>query len=242
MNQTLVKWSVYAATLSASLLAISAPVMAASLNVNSVTGTWDNVVGGSSLTGVGTNEFRWGEPLDGVNKSGLQFVGSAPPTFSVNTGSNFVLGALTHFNFEVFAPFPTGVDLNVNLNVSGVAQSFKYAFTINETPNGVSPVSACSAFQQSTVACDDRITFGTGVSSSSFMIDGEEYTLQLVGFSSTNDGSTPVSEFITRENQSNRAFLVGRITTPPPRQAVPEPAMLLGLSMLGVYLKTRVRK
>jgi hypothetical protein len=214
---------------------------AGSLTVNSVQGTWGNVEGaGSTLVGNGTNEIRWGDPATQAGKSGLRFDGAFPPVADVNLDENFVLGTLTHFNFPVYAPAATAADLTIALDLAGTIEAFDFGFTIDETPN---TSGACPAFQQSGVPCDDKITFNSDFSSSTFLVGSKEYTLQLIGFSSTNDGSNPVSQFITQENLANNAFLVGRLTSPPDVESTPEPGTILGLMAVigaGVGFKRRL--
>ena len=69
------------------------PAVAASLTLNSVTGNWTNPIGGgSTVTGVGTNDIRWGSPILGGPKSAFKFESAAPPSVTFETGTNFVLG------------------------------------------------------------------------------------------------------------------------------------------------------
>lgn len=231
--------------LTAATLIPGVSVSAATLTATSITGSWNNVVltdgsldGGGTLTGVGTNEIRWGIPVDNINKSGFNFTASPTPLL-INTEVDFTLGEFTHLNFPVFPPSVTAADLNVNLDFGGTVQSFAYTFTNEETTN-TTATADCPAFQESLVPCDDRITFGTGFTSSTFLIGTQEYTLQLVGFVESG-GTSLLSEFVTQENAANRAVLVGRITTPPPVETVPEPVAIAALSVVGAYLITRRR-
>ncbi|NJN88095.1 MAG: PEP-CTERM sorting domain-containing protein [Leptolyngbyaceae cyanobacterium SL_7_1] len=230
-----------ASILTAVTLIPGVAALAATLTATSITGSWNNVVltdgsvdGGGTLTGVGTDQIRWGT-TEG-DKSGFDFTASSTP-LAIDTEIDFSLGEFTHFNFPVFPPSVTSADLNVSLDFGGTVQAFTYTFTNEETTN---TIGGCPAFQQSTTACDDRITFGTGFTSSSFLIGTQEYTLQLVGF--VESGSTSVvSEFITEENAANRAALVGRLTTPPPVETVPEPMAIAALSVVGTFLIVRRR-
>lgn len=229
---------VSAATLSL-LLANAIPAVAASLTLNSVTGSWTNPIGGTSINGLGTDEIRWGTPaLFGSEQSGFKFDSAAPPSVIIETETNFLLGTFTHFNFPTtLGTFPNAVDLDVSLDIGSI-QNFKYTFNIDETPNG--PFVTCPSFQVSNTPCDDRITFGSGFTDQTFSIDGEEFTLQLAGFSSTANSLNPISSLVTEENRASTAFLFGRITTPinpGPGTPVstPEPGALIGFSLLGLY-------
>jgi hypothetical protein len=217
--------------------------VSATLTATSITGSWNNVVltdgsidGGGTLVGVGTNEIRWGDPVTETPQSGFLFT-SSPTPLAIDTEVNFGLGEFTHFNFPVFPPSVVSANLDVNLDFGGTVQAFTYTFTNEETTN---TAGGCPAFQQSAVPCDDRITFGTGFTSSTFLIGTQEYTLQLVGFVESG-GTSVVSEFITEENTANRAVLVGRITTPPPVETVPEPTAIAALSIVGTFLIARRR-
>jgi len=234
---------VSAATLSL-FLGNAIPAVAASITLNSATGAWTNPVGGTS-SGVGTNEIRWGVPL-GVQQSGFRFDSATPPSVNVETESNFLLGTLTHFNFVTsLGTAINGANLDVSLDIGSI-QNFQYTFNLDETPNGFS-LSSCSSFQITNTPCDDRITFGSGFTDQTFFIDGEEFTLQLAGFSSTADNLNPISSLVTEENRASTAFLFGRITTPVnpgPGTPVttPEPGALIGFSMLGLYFFNRRAK
>ncbi|MEA5580358.1 THxN family PEP-CTERM protein [Nodularia harveyana UHCC-0300] len=225
---------VSAATLSL-FLGNAIPAVAADITLNSVTGSWTNPIGGTSLNGLDTNEIRWGTPAAG-EQSGFRFDSAVPSSVSISTETNFLLGTLTHFNFPTFSgTFIDAVDLDVSLDI-GSTQNFKYTFNIDETSNGLF-VSSCPSFQISNTPCDDRITFGSGFTDQTFSIDGEEFTLQLAGFSSTADGLNPISSLVTEENRASTAFLVGRITTPVIERpaSTPEPGALIGFSLLGLY-------
>ena len=52
---------------------------AVSVNIDSVTGAWVNPIGGTTVTGVDSNQIRWGNPATANGKSGFDFDGIAPP-------------------------------------------------------------------------------------------------------------------------------------------------------------------
>ena len=124
----------------------------------SVTGVWTSVNGGRYITGVNTNEVRWGEST-GFGKSGLRFDGSGLQSF--NTGDTFYLGALTHFNFPI-TDAADGATLKITLEFEkpGVSPNpeFSFYFHINETTNTFG-LRDCPSFQESNTPCDDKITF-----------------------------------------------------------------------------------
>lgn len=86
------------------LLMSGTSAFAASIDVTSVTGQWTSVTptDTTGLTGLNSNEIRWGTPFgSGTEKSGYKFDGVAPPTQTVNQDQIFDLGDFTHFNFPI---------------------------------------------------------------------------------------------------------------------------------------------
>jgi len=176
-----------------------------------VQGIWTAVSGGGgTVTGVGTNEVRWG--IDsGYGKSGLRFDGAGSQAFDV--GEQFLLGTFTHLNYPVFAPSADGATLKLTLHFSDPVitpdPTFTYNFDIEETPNEL----PFPPWQQSGTPCDDRITFPTVLGEESFLIGDKLYTLKIVGFVDVYPNGTPVSEFITEERKSSTAYLVGELSS-----------------------------
>src|SRR4051794_39069270 len=75
------------------------PASAVSVFVDSVAGTWSNVIGGTNVVNLG-NTITWGTG----GTSGYQFNGAAPPTtgpFAV--GQAFNLGTFIHSNQPITA-------------------------------------------------------------------------------------------------------------------------------------------
>jgi hypothetical protein len=178
--------------------------------LTSVSGVWTSVSGGSNVIGTNTNEVRWGNST-GSGQSGLRFDGSGVQTF--NTGTNFYLGALTHFNWPI-TNAANGARLKITLQFSKPSISpdpdFSYDFVIDETTNNW-PCN--SGWQQSGTACDDKISFPTSYGSKSFTIDDKLYTLRIVGFVNSYPSGSPVSQFITEEQKNNTAYLIGTLSS-----------------------------
>lgn len=215
------------------------PVRAATFAIENITGTWNNVQGTSYFNGTGTDQVRWGSPATTAGQSGFDF-NSASNSLSISSGSNFVIGELTHLNFPVFSgTASSGVDLDLSMDIDGVFTSFNYSFSINETTNSAG---TCPDFQISSTPCDDRITFASPFSQTSFFKDGFNYSLELLGFSETADGLSPVSSFITEERKASSAFLVARVVKDSAGEvSVPEPTSTLALLSLGL-LASRIRR
>lgn len=174
-----------------------------------------------SSAGTGTNnQLNWGQPDQGSVSNFVRFDGG---TFVAGTDSPFKVGDLTYRNGATFGGFDGDFPLTVTLNFTtpaGVNQSFSYLFNILNTPNT----------SGDPIADGDRLQFSTtGLSLSTFNVDGVDYTLQLLGFS-TDLGTTIISEFNSLENTTATAGLYGQITAAP----IPTPALLPGLIGLGV--------
>lgn len=205
---------------------------AASFTLSNITGTWDNVQGTSIFNGTGTNQVRWGSAATIAGQSGLNF-NSSSSLVSVSSGSNFVLGELTHLNFPVWAgTAASGADLDLSMAIDGVLHSFNYSFLIDETPN---TAGTCPIFQVSNTPCDDKIDFTSPFSTTTFIKDGFNYSLELLGFSSTVDGLSPVSSFITEEHKASSAFLVARVVKDSNNDvSVPEPTSAVAVILIGL--------
>jgi len=202
------------------LSSVSLPAQA--IQLSNVTGSWTSVNGGNNVTGVQTNQVRWGNPATSNGKSGLGFVGSAPAV-SLPLNTNFVLGTLTHYNFPIYGA-ASGANLGISLNLANAGETinrqFNYDFNIDETPN-TSNLGACDATKQiSSVPCDDVITFDNN-QAQNFFLNGNEYKMAISGFSSDPNGYSPLAKFTTVEGQQSNAYILGNITQITPATPVP---------------------
>ena len=191
--------------------------------ISSTSGTWSSVVctgSNCNLSGVGTNEIKWGSPATwGGDKSGLLFT-SQSESQSFNAGQTFLIGTLTHQNWPVTGDTAKNATLNVSLDFSNpelvTNPQFSYQFNIKETSNGYSSYKNCPGFpseQNSTTPCDDVITFPNAYGENSFTIGDIKYTLKIDGFQSAYPSGTVVQKFITEERKDNSAYLVGHLST-----------------------------
>ncbi len=220
------------------------PVQAFTLN--STSGSWSNVVGGTSI-GIYTvgaeQQVRWGSPAVGsgvTNQSGLGFTGTGTQTIDI--GDVFNLGQLRHFNNPIYAGTAALTsDLAVTLDFADFAdQAFNFTLTIDETPN-----QAGTCVYPSTIPCADRITWSNAISASTVSLGDTDYTLQLIGFSSTPDGSSAVTNFISQEQGTSSAYLFGKLTAVTNMTnvsgtaGIPEPSTIVGLSLAGMAVAAR---
>lgn len=219
------------------LSAVSLPAQA--IQLNSLTGSWTSVNDGINVTGLQTNQVRWGDPATASGQSGLGFVGSAPPSVSFPVNTNFVLGTLTHYNFPIWNA-ASGANLGLSLDLSNAGETinpqFNYRFDIDETSNQGGNLAACDPTKQiSSVPCDDVITFDNS-QQQIFILNGNEYELKISGFSSDPTNFSPIAKFTTIERQESNAYLLGQITplTPlPPVDPTPVPFETDALPIVG---------
>lgn len=204
------------------LFAYTPQLSAVNITLNSVTGVWTSTTGGQNITGLNTNQIRWGYQSNPAQQvSGYDFIGSAPPGFPVSVNTPFNLGTFTHINYPIQSGTGiTGAQLRVttSITIDGTTLNnlqFTYNFQHNETPN-VAPCQSGSAS-----VCDDIVTL-LGPFSDVFTVNGVNYTLNLLGF---QVGNNQFTQFQTREYATNDANLIATITVPVPE---PQTYMLLG--------------
>ncbi|HHX58578.1 MAG TPA: hypothetical protein GX706_02330, partial [Candidatus Moranbacteria bacterium] len=77
--------------------------------ISSTSGIWTAVSGGSNISGLNTNEVRWGRTYGG--KSGMRFDGSGVQSFNPN--DKFLIGELTHLNWVLQSGSANGATLKV---------------------------------------------------------------------------------------------------------------------------------
>ncbi|MGL5080313.1 MAG: choice-of-anchor K domain-containing protein [Microcoleaceae cyanobacterium] len=177
------------------------------------------------------NRITWGDPTPGSFENYLQYDSS---NFTAEIDQLFPLGQLEYRNGEVFSGshnlnasnFPLAIVLSFSTPLTAT-DTFNYQFSLLQTVNQGDPVLDA-----------DQLSFVTdGSTTNTFNFDGIEYTLELAGFSS-DAGNTILSQFILPEEATVSALLYAKLSIVPQQPdgpSVPEPNLLVGLGVLGLY-------
>jgi hypothetical protein len=223
----------------AAVAAVMLPTAGNAIVISATSVDWSNAVGGSSvgydLTNGTFTDVRWGIS-SGSGQSGLGFDPVNPPSGNYAPNTSFLLGNLRHYNNPIQSGTAASrVDLALLTTIAGanpIVQTFAFRFLIDETPNQT----PC-AYPSST-PCADRISFQNLDLTSSFLLNGISYTLELIGFQTSSSGPLSTS-FISQEQGINTIGLYARFSQSPTRVAEPGTLGLLALGLLAVGLVAR---
>lgn len=219
----------------------------APIQINSIGADWTDAVGGTEMVPLsdnleffdtdgiaGNEEIRWGNPLTAAGMSGYRVDGAAPPPFAVETETPFVLADFTHFNNRTGDPILEGAQLNITLDLAADntvlgENLFTFSFLHDETVNSCTPLPDCA---------NDIVAFTNPMSANTFVVDGEEFTLSLLGFL---ENGTFAQAFSTVEEQENIAQLQAIFTVPVSEIPVPGALGLLvsGLAVVGLMRRRK---
>ncbi|MGV0107781.1 PEP-CTERM sorting domain-containing protein [Nostoc sp. DSM 114160] len=190
--------------------------------------TWGNPTPGSTdtnpiYTGVGSNAFTWGK-VNSSSLSGLpNKLTSNGTSFAADINSVFKIADLTYFNGTVNTGSSVEfVPLNLNVSFSppvGTSQVFDFNLRLVNTLNDPKDPEKSA----------DLVFLDTNLSNRSFTFGSNKYTLELIGF---NLDGRQISIKALEEATTTTA-IYAKIKT------IPEPASVLGLSLLGIYLISR---
>ena len=188
-----------------------------------------------------------------AQKSGLGFAGVSNVGLEVD--EIFNLGTLKHYNNTIWSDgrIATKTDFSLKLGFGDTGlgeQTFNFALNVDETSNNPSNhAGGTCPYETTGYGCSDKITWDFAIDSeNSFEFEGDEYTLELVGFNDTPDFDTGgVTDFISQENGTSYASLFARIVKVDgdpdnPAADVPEPGALLGIGAMALFLRKVYRQ
>lgn len=162
-------------------------------------------------------QVRWGVPFSGeAEHSGLGFLQPAAGS-SVDLGTNFSLGTLTHFNFQTVAGTSvTDLVLDVGLTATTpdgpLTASLALPIHIDETPNVGAPAD-CAYQPVTTLPCPDALQLPPGFQQTvSIPGSTHTYTLSILGFAQSPTSTSPLTSLVTQEELESSAFLIARLT------------------------------
>ncbi|HET9523058.1 MAG TPA: choice-of-anchor K domain-containing protein [Terrimicrobiaceae bacterium] len=185
--------------------------------------TFRNPTGAANLvaTGTSSNFFQWGTGYNSAPNS-LSFVGARLDGAFLE--QPFSLGKLSYFNGSVLNGTEAfSVGLRTNLSFSGLSQSFDYGFQLINRSNTADPILSA-----------DSVLLSNSIPSSSFNLDGVDYTLKLAFGTVTGGGFSEVNQFFVLEGGSASAELIGSITANIPDTATPPTLSPPGTTPPGV--------
>lgn len=221
---------------------------AAVVSFQNVTADWINPnpanPGGSLVDGAASatlTTIRWG--VTAGQKSGYDFALTSPQPIDVGVNPppsvNFILGTFTHQNWPI-NPGSSIESVQLKITIGNVVVdnegqgplNLLYNFTHFETPNDPGWGNPCAAggFQP----CPDRVTVSFNAQSENFLVNGVEYTVNVLGFNGQ-------SSFLTREEAATSANLIVQVAARETVVPVPAAMAMFGVGLMGLGFVTRRR-
>jgi hypothetical protein len=157
--------------------------------------------------------------LSFADQSGFAFWGENDISLPTD-GSSFLLGEFTHYNTT------TNVDLadynpleNVVLTITlsgSVEAALQYTVRLFETPNEDDEALCKFPEAPNNPTCGEKVSIDAQpLQSSSIEIGGEQYTLDMLGFTNCSDAATPNTVLYTREMAIDVACVYARLVASP---------------------------
>lgn len=225
--------------------ALSIPLTAEAVPIQS-DGEWTGVVGTSSgdivfedTDDVASNDrLEWGNPFTPSPNAGVSAFGfTRVDEFDAPTdGTLFPLGDFLHQNLTIFLPGIDGADLAVTVDFTdqGFNTVLNIPVTLDETNNSPADGICDPPTPPNEDDCPDTVSIPDV--SRIVVINGEEFILNVIGFSQ-DGGATTTQDFISNEGGENVATLFARLDlVEPPVSPVSEASTiaLLGMGLLGL--------
>ena len=152
-----------------------------------------------------------------AEQSGFGFEGVSGASLPAE-GTSFELGRITHYNSVTNGDLadynPLGsVGLTLELS-GGVDAALEYTITLDETVNDDDPCKFPEA--PNDPPCGERVTIAAQpLEPSIITIQGNQYTLEMLGFTDCDAPGTPTHVFYTHEMAADKACLYARFIETP---------------------------
>ena len=191
------------------------------------------------ISGVGTNTFSWGEVAKSATvkkPNQLTFTGT---NFSAAVGSWFKIGTLDYYNGLVYADTDfKNVTLDLDLSFGNDDRVNKFSRVTFNLINTVNKAKDIKDIENA-----DSVEFATPIPTTSFKYNLDAYQFEIAGFSpSLFPRQTSISAIEEGYATANIYARVTYVTVPdtvPPKNEVPEPSMIAGSCLAGIYLAYR---
>jgi len=224
------------------LLFVSLFVACVSVNAatfqGSTSGTFENPTGPSGMvtTGVGTDDFTWGQGASSCSKykcsssdpSSLTYYDT---NFNADVDQTFIAGYLNFNNGVIYSGTQAeSVDLTLTLDFTSpslFSETFTYGFSLDNTLNPQG----------------DSVTFLNSVPTKFLSHAGTDYFFELTGFGiHSKKGIKLVDEIFLKEGKDKTVKLLGQFTSMPSEVPLPAAVWLFGSGLMGFMAMRRRAK